>query len=254
MAQWKKLTRDDVRAFDESQTKAILYAMDHGGVGRISSSGHAIIRNDQGQTMSVSRSSGGRRKMNVARDLCRLFGAPVEEEQKVKVPATVGSSALAPVPEPTDSEPVRCTVKGCTAQFVTEGARYSHIQQTHYRCPVDGCGYASRTVQGANLHRMRVHEGLNPNKGRKRKPAPEQVARQTGATHDEAKHLLKPQPVALPQGGDQRDSETVRRIRELLGEDPRVAELRRQVDDLLKERDDLKAQLSLIREALHLSS
>ena len=118
---WRTLTRSDLRTFDDNMTKAVLYAMEHGVVGRISSNGHAIIRNNSGQTMSVSRSAGGNRKANVANDLCRLFGAPVDDP----APRAVQPHKIAAAPSatPTDDEPtLTCPANHCTATFVTEGA------------------------------------------------------------------------------------------------------------------------------------
>lgn len=284
MAQWRTLTRQDLRAFDEDMTKFVLYAMEQGGVGRVSNNGHCIIRNNRGQTMSVSRSaSGGNRKQNVARDICRLFGDP-NDNPKPSPPKTPEKPQLMQAqPTQQTDEVVRCTVKGCTEQFVTEGARYSHIEQNHYRCREDGCSFVGKTPQSRALHVTRTHRGINPRQNRKQprpvetvQPAPDSgLAETPEPTAEQPAEAPAPQqpetpPAAEPDTDREQpgwydrvrvvgESPTVEAnrkllmIREVLGEDPRIAELRGQVDDLRRERDDLKAQLALIRDALALS-
>lgn len=256
MAQWKKLTREDLRAFDTEQTKAVLYAMDRGGEGRISSSGHCIIRNNSGQTMSVSRSSGGRRKMNVARDLVRLFGADDAVSASTNGQHDGHTEPARAAPAREDATPhLTCPARGCDKTFVVEGARYAHIEHMHHRCPVAGCDFVGRVPQSLVLHRLRAHEGVNPAKNR-RKRAAEAVA--TEAEHyerlpEEAGGAPEPAPTTVEESPTVEANNKLLMIRELLGEDPRIAELTRRVQELEKERDDALAQLSLVREAIGLS-
>lgn len=73
---FKKLTRADITGgFSDSSIELILLAMEHGGTGRMSSKGHCIIRNDAGQTTSLSRNTGNghKRTGNAAQDIKRLF-------------------------------------------------------------------------------------------------------------------------------------------------------------------------------------
>lgn len=268
---WGTLTRTELRAFDEDQTKAILYAMDHGGVGRISNSGHAIIRNQQGQTMSVSRSSGGRRKQNVAADLCRLFGAPdevLDREATTKAqPNAPEPVQLTAVSTTEDSPVLGCPAKGCGATFVTEGARYTHVDQLHWKCQEPGCEFVGRVAQSVVLHHTRVHRGINPTGNRSRKSparkAPALEAVPAATAHNDPPSPEQPQtppapetaPDVVTQEATHYDAvEVLERVRDALGEDPRIATLQAKVDELVKERDDALAQLSLIREALHLTN
>lgn len=263
MTDWRTLTKADLKTFDDHQTKAVLYAMDHGGVGRISSKGHAIIRNQQGQTMSVSRSDGGRRRQAIASDLCRLFGAPVEDEQPRQVPPRSIGTAPSAVAR-NDDEPVTCPANGCGYVGATQGAVYSHIEKAgHHRCAAPGCDFVSRATQGVVAHRRIVHEGHAPKRGwRKPKVTTTQVAAPTKtpapaapATSPQPVPDSKPAPDVVNTEAAHYDAvEVLERVREVLGEDPRIAKLQEQVERLTRERDDALAQLSLVREALHLSA
>lgn len=71
---WRVLTRRELNAFDDSARDAILYAMDHGAVGRISTNGHAILRAPDGRTMSVTRNS-NKSKQVVSINVRRLFAS-----------------------------------------------------------------------------------------------------------------------------------------------------------------------------------
>lgn len=271
---WRKLTRKDLRTFDEDMTKAILYAMDCGGVGRVSNNGHAILRNNTGQTMSVSRSaSGGSRKQNVARDLCRVFGAPVEDSK----PSSDDSTAVTPPdlrqpvgPHPAeqaDEPKLPCPANGCDETFVTEGARYSHANTQHHVCPEPGCGFASMKPNGVGAHRSRKHgyESTAPHKIRERErarqrrndvtsPQPTPAAAVNGsATTTNRQPAQSVGHISAQQYAAGVDAANiVNEIRKLLGEDVRVARLQQQVDRLTRERDDARTQLALVKEALHL--
>lgn len=257
---WRTLTRTDLKTFDDHMTKAVLYAMENGGVGRISARGHAIIRNTSGQTMSVSRSAGGNRKANAAADLCRLFGAPVDNDQPPTIDkrahangVAVTSGSGAP-----DEPTLECPLAVCDAVFVTEGARYSHIETQHHKCTEPGCDYVSASRRGVAPHRRIAHEGHKPWKSRTdvkakegratRKPTKATTA-STDTTH------------TAPTSNGGTDDDTLNAIRKLLGDDPRVAQLQQlvnqqsaNIDALVRQRDDLQAQLALVREALHLEA
>lgn len=265
---WRKLTRDDLRGWlDDDQTKLVLYAMEAGGVGRVSRNGHIILRNDRGQTMSVGRNGHKRTKQNTAAELVRLFGAPVEKAQaraeaRAARPRSQGSLALAPEPD-ADETLMPCPAHKCEATFVTEGARYAHIAAKHpYKCPVEGCGFACDTPQGISMHRRIVHEGWRPGgkdgaraKRRKQK-APAPAADVNTPAPEPAPADAPPAAQADPDpaagGASTGDADMVRRMRELLGADPRIAELEARVEELTRERDDARTQLALVREALHL--
>lgn len=246
---WKTLNRDDLKSFDDHQTKAVLYAMSKGGVGRVSNNGHAIIRNQQGQTMSVSRSAGGRRKPNVANDLVRLFGAPIEDEGR-RSKATGSSSSVTPTP---DVEPyaatLECPASACPAVFATEGARYAHVQQKHpHTC--DECGAAFATSKGRSGHRRIVHEGARPATGnRGRRPKPVESTPDVSTVEEPEVAGIDTTPT---RWAPVHPAEFMATVRKMLGEDPRVAELSAKVDALTRERDDARAQLGLVKEAMGL--
>ena len=257
MAQWKTLQRADLKAFDEDMTKAVLYAMEHGAKGRISNNGHAILRNNNGQTMSVSRSSsGGSRKQNVARDLTRLFGGPVTVTRRpVETTQMNGQGTEALGRDVMANEPnLRCPANGCGYLGATEGAIYSHVQKEHYRC--DHCSFVGKTKQARSLHIARTHEGRGgPGTRTAKTPAP---AVEPAGNDEEPPQV--PEPTVVPENPTVEANNKLLMIRELLGEDPRLAQMQERVaqqqqtiDDLLRERDDLKAQLALVREALGLS-
>lgn len=269
MAQWKTLQRSDLKAFDEDMTKAVLYAMEHGGTGRISNNGHAILRNNNGQTMSVSRSSsGGSRKQNVARDLNRLFGGPVTVTRKpVQTPKLNGHGAEALGRDVmAGTENLKCPAKGCEYLAVTQGAIYAHVDKCHYRC--DECDYIGRTAQARALHVTRTHRGINPAQNRKQTPPPavEQPAQDQPPQATDTNPPQQPEtppaaePTVVPETPGLDDHRKLLAIRELLGEDPRITQLQERVaqqqqtiDALIRERDDVKAQLALVREAIGLS-
>jgi membrane-bound lytic murein transglycosylase B len=73
---FKRLTRADITGgFSDTSIELILLAMEHGGLGRMSSKGHCIIRNSAGQTTALSRNTGNghKRTGNAAQDIKRLF-------------------------------------------------------------------------------------------------------------------------------------------------------------------------------------
>lgn len=154
-ANFKKLLRTDLRAFDTRAQDLILGAMERGGRGRISTKGHAILRSPNGQTMSVSRNTatGNRSYQNMEADFRRCFGdLPCENE-------TSGSLALAPpLPEIAQRDPdLECPLEGCEAVFVTEGARYSHVQKEHYPCKKPGCPAVFDAASKASGHYNVLH-------------------------------------------------------------------------------------------------
>jgi hypothetical protein len=72
---WRILERRDLKAFPSSAVTIILEAMKHGVTGRISSSGHAILRGSGGRTASVSRNVDAdyHGLRNARRDVASLF-------------------------------------------------------------------------------------------------------------------------------------------------------------------------------------
>jgi hypothetical protein len=151
--EWKRLSNGDLRGFDARARELIGQAMDLGAVGRVSTKGHAILRAPNGMTISVSRTlaSSNRARQNVEAQFARAFEGvvpPVQEER------TQGSLALVP-PQRLHNEPtLECGVEGCDAVFVTEGARYSHTEKEHFKCPEPGCGraFASKVKRSGHVN------------------------------------------------------------------------------------------------------
>lgn len=209
---YKRLQRGDLRTFDGRAVELILGAMARGGEGRISSKGHAILRSPNGQTMSVSRNTatGNRSYRNMQADYQRCFGnLPVLDER------TDGALALVPDPEP-DEHPLvprqgrqllECPVESCEAEFVTEGARYSHVHKEHHPCkqpgcfkvfdkpnkasghfnvvhgrvigefPCEVCGFVAKSNNGLGVHKAKRHGVYNPNSRSPKAPARKKAAR-----------------------------------------------------------------------------
>lgn len=156
-----ELRRTDLKGFDQRSQNIVLMAMERGGVGRISSKGHAILRSPNGQTMSVSRNTanGNRSSANMENDFRRCFGdLPVIENER-----TDGALALAPsLPEAQDLEPtLECPLNECEAVFVTDGARYDHVQKKHSPCPEPGCPKVFANKSKATGHHNIVHKAMS---------------------------------------------------------------------------------------------
>ena len=54
---YRKLTKKDLRGFDDDAQAVILAAMDRGATGRVSRRGHCLLRNSSGDSMSVTSDS-----------------------------------------------------------------------------------------------------------------------------------------------------------------------------------------------------
>jgi hypothetical protein len=134
---FRRLSRVDLKGFSRQSQTLVLMAMERGGVGRVSNKGHAILRSPTGATMSVSRSyTQNRGLQNTEAQWVRVFGElPIEETQ--------GSLALVrdthPLVPPKEHPMLECPVESCEAEFVTEGARYTHVHKEHYPCKHPGC-------------------------------------------------------------------------------------------------------------------
>lgn len=263
---WKTLTRRDLTTFDTFATDAVLTAMQLGGVGRIGSRGHATIRGRNGSTMSVSRdTSAPNCQGNVMADLRRTF-----PELRNNAPNTKDISV---------STMVVCPAKGCDQTFPTLGAANKHVHDEHYICTWEGCSlgpdggpFVGRTKQSTAGHINIRHRGnkpwlVNPEKaaaGRAatfaRKQAEKRAANQQvapvieltpatksgtplpdlGPVDDEGAQHIAPLPSAPSEA-----EAKLALIQEILGQDPEVVKLRKEVADL-------KAHLALVREAVGL--
>lgn len=180
---WGRLTRRDLRGFDDSAKAAILYAMDRGGVGRISRKGHCVLRSPSGDTMAVTSNS-NKSKQVVAINVKRLF-PDIPEKAISTVPD--GTQKDGSAMKVTVKQWLSCPVKGCEETFATEGARYSHIDSAHAKCTEPGCQvtvgdytgpHVAQNKRGRAGHVNVAHRGVKPwehrknHRGGRRKPEP----------------------------------------------------------------------------------
>lgn len=88
-----QLTHRDLRAFDQRATDLVLTAMDVGCTGRVSSKGHAILRNSAGQTTSVPPTSISlnRSAQNAAADLKRFLEGHATQPEASLTPTDLTS-------------------------------------------------------------------------------------------------------------------------------------------------------------------
>ena len=228
-SEWTKLTRADLTVFHTDMRDIIMDAMERGGLGRISSKGHAILRSPNGTTtMSVpSKPKSNRNLQNCRADFNRLFGdtEPAKKAALPPRPATPTPAILA--------EKLPCFVKTCGKTFQTKGARYSHHEIAHHPCQQPGCPRVFPTPQGASLHRRRAHEGFNP--GAKPKKEEPEVAQAPAVEVDKID-----------------DSDLLAQVRILLGvtDDAEVARLREELDTANKRIKELDKKLQALRDAL----
>ena len=171
--QWRVSTRRDLAGFDDNATNAVLFAMARGGVGKISTTGHVMLRNRKGDVMGVSRDL-SKSKQVVAIQLRNLFGESVVEA-KSPAPEATTTVLVAPV----ERQTLACYDPGCSETFTTEGARYSHAYSAHHVCPEPGCTFTRDKEQAVTGHYMIVHQGHKPAKGRGRNQRGRKVMAET---------------------------------------------------------------------------
>lgn len=282
MTKWMKLTRAELRGFDDKATELILAAMERGAVGRISTKGHCILRAPSGATMSVSRNTGmgNRGRYNMEAEFARIFG--VSEVRAL--PRAVGDNETLSHPlVPSGDRPMLpCPLDSCDAEFVTGGARYTHIHKEHFpcrepgcgkvfkekrgeqghfnlkhttattdvkKCPVRGCGYEN-TSGGLGGHMRTHHPGWKAKQAARKKAA--------AAKKSPPKAPSSDSPKAVPAKAPSSDS--FRLAMEALAKahdeglaragTTRVAELEAEVAALRKHNAELEARLALLKEAL----
>lgn len=230
--EWTTLTRKDLSGVHPTMAEIVIEAMNRGGVGRISSKGHAILRAPESNgTMSVPpKVNRGRTLPNCQADFNRLFGGTPLLEKK-EVPRTAVAAALveaAKTIKTTPSVMVKCEVTGCDREFPTAGALYGHVQKNHHPCPEPGCTRAFTSAQGASLHLRRAHKGFTP----ERKSSVKQETKTENSSSDEVRLLAE--------------------VRNLLGitNDDRVAELEKELDEAKARIKKLESKLSVLRDAL----
>ena len=186
---WRRLTRRDLMNFDDVSTDAVLTAMDRGGVGRISSKGHAILRAPGGATMSVSPNSNKSKQVTAIR-VRKLFPETNDKPQAAPQPPPAPNNtnqAEATMPKPDKS--IACTNPTCDETFATEGALYAHVNSKHVVCPAPGCLYSRDSNRGVVPHHRIVHLGL----------APRRLAKGSGKTTDSRGRALAATPAIVEQ-------------------------------------------------------
>ena len=256
---WHRLTRNDLRGFNEDAIRIILAAMEAGGTARVSRSNHCIIRGPQGGTMSVGMqiTKANRGLQNGHAEFKRVFGkdvAAVEEETaKTQLEERLAQTAEDLATTPSFNEPrptLECPVKTCDAVFVTEGARYDHCQKQHYPCREPGCPHVSPNPGAETAHYRIVHLGQHPRRGTGKK---QKEAAAKAAAPKPPEETVRVVTKVVKEG------EVLKQIRHLIGPDPRVAELEAEVERLTTELNEarerageLDAKLRLLKEALEL--
>lgn len=155
-----------------------------------------------------------------------------------------------------NKEPLAC--EHCPGRlFANNQSLAVHRGAKHARCLVPGCGHWVKNEKGLGPHKSAAH-GTNQfwthqAAGRKSKvqtndPAVERAKRKTGGKP--VVDLELPEQATVATVGD--PAEMLRRVREVLGEDPRVKVLEAELSAAVKRADDAEAQLALIREAMGL--
>jgi hypothetical protein len=286
MAEYGQLTRSDLAAFDKEATGLILSAIAAGCTGNVSRRTHAILRNAAGDTMSVQRklATGNRSSQNTRSEYKKFMAAHTEALEAQGVTPT-------PVEVEPEEAPAEdfwfCTL--CQESLPLSGQDESTAQQAHMAevhpkytfCPE--CG-ALVKKQGLGPHinmahkvtteqrranaikagetRRRAREEAEKAAQEAQEPAEEPVSPPVEEITDEQvaeilEHPDEPQiELPEPEISHQFAVETIEKIRNLLGKDPRVVELEAQIVVITEERDaaikakgELEAKLALMREA-----
>ncbi|NKY96577.1 hypothetical protein [Nocardiopsis alborubida] len=88
-----QLTHRDLKAFDQRAARLVLDAIDAGCTGRVSSKGHAILRNNAGQTASVppTSTSPNRSAQNAEADIKRLLEGHAARSEPSSLPVPFAS-------------------------------------------------------------------------------------------------------------------------------------------------------------------
>lgn len=273
-----RLTRADLRNFDDRSKDLIIRAMEMGAVARITNKGHCIIKAPNGALVTVSGglSKPNRSRNNTEAEFARAFpniSVALAREAPERMKQEVEEALVDRGEDPT----LECPAKGCEAVFVTEGARYSHIEKQHYKCKEEGCNHVAPSPRSLAGHVSIIHRGNKPweHAGAASKaaaearravtPTPTPVAprpvtpvdvaqrAQRAAADDKSAAVLAKRLTAqptLPLEPVQGDpSEVLAKIRCLLGEDPRVQQLQMELDAARARIADLEAKLALVREA-----
>lgn len=252
---WRAYARNELRDFDDRAKEIIMSAQELGALCRLSSKGHMIVRAKNGMTISVSRNlkRGNRASKNAAAQFKRTFGseepAPAEKQKKDEQVDYDNEKVIV------------CPAKGCGHTFSgphAEKARDHHIDSEHYRCTEPGCDHVVAKRQGIGGHIGVAHRGNQPWKlaqeALKGKPRPPRKQAEPEPVKLTPVEPMEPRASgAVVESVDipptHRDAHVVKQIRDLLGADPRVAELEKENEELRAKIDELEARLALVKEA-----
>jgi hypothetical protein len=208
---YRQLTRADLTTFDREATDLILQAMKIGCLGRISSKGHAILRNNAGGTTSIPRNltSQNRAAQNARADM-RKFLARHRHEQP--------DERMLRIPEPVR----RTTVTKAFSQYGADFARWLDTQPGGL--PADAV--IEVEIPDDGTPRFQV-VSLPPTAQR----TPDHTASRTETTVS-SKPPVQTTPDPAPLEVDITADEVLQRIREVLGTDPQVAALQVRIAEL----------------------
>ncbi|MFF1880238.1 hypothetical protein ACFVVC_02050 [Pseudarthrobacter sp. NPDC058196] len=260
---FRRLTRADLVTFDREATDLVLEAMQAGCVGRVSSRGHAILRNNAGGSVAVPRNmtSPNRTAQNARADVKRLLtghrsgdtASTADRTPRGRAQMTV---AAAFVQHPSafsrwfDAQP-----QGLPADQLIEvsfeEACEPVFQAVPFDVPAQLIAREPDKPEPATVRRThrRGHLMIAP------EPGQEVEDDMTAQAREEAPfqaHAPDPAPEeASPEA-------VLERVRSALGEDPRVAALKLRIStleaelaDQTRRADDAEVRLGLIREAFH---
>ncbi|MFC4048351.1 hypothetical protein ACFOY4_01535 [Actinomadura syzygii] len=217
-----RLTSKDLTVFDQRAKELILDAIAQGCTGRISSRGHCILRNNSNETASVppNMSSRNRSSQNVSAQVRRLLAA----HRPARNDASASTVAA--------GRPERITV---ARAFADHGVAFSSwLDERACDLPADAVIDVRLDETGQTVFEYTAAP-----------PETLEIAPMNSTARADAE---------LPRT---EDSATLRRIREALGEDPRIAELSTRVEGLQAEldrekrrADEAEARIALLKEAL----
>lgn len=234
---YHRLTREELRAFDREAKDMILDAMEAGCLGRVSSKGHVILRNNTGGTASVPRnlSSANRAGQNARADMRKLLA-----QHRKEIPAEEISLRI-----PTETR--KTTVHAALSQFGAPFVRWLDSQpgglpaEAEIEAEVTNDGTASFSVISIPKPTpVEKSDSVEASASAPVQPAPvaatptTKTEKPVTAVRSVKTRPKNPTPAPSPTASTSTTSaeDTLRRIRDVLGDDPQVLELKTQVIEL----------------------
>jgi hypothetical protein len=258
---FRQLTRADLGTFDREATELVLEAMRAGCVGRVSSRGHAILRNNAGGSVSVPRNmtSPNRTAQNARAEMKRLLGghradhavSAADRRPRGKLQMTV---AVAFVEHPAAfSRWFDAQAGGLPADQLIEVAFDGAGEPAFEPVPIDAPAQPDAPEQKqpatARPTRRRGHLMIAAEPGQEA---------EDDMTAEAKEDLPFATPIPDSAVGDASAEAVLERVRTALGEDTRVTALQRRIVGLEAElaaqtrrADDSEVRLGPIREAFH---